>query len=240
MSDTSSAPVAIVDYGMGNLFSVLQACKSVGLPAIITNVKPALLHASAVILPGVGAFGTAMKNLEALDLVAVLKDVRAAGIPLIGICLGMQLLMTESYEFGRHRGLGMVPGEVVHLLAETKQGSRVKVPQVGWNTIRPYSKVQTDQSSAVNAWKETLLKGTSPGDYMYFVHSFYCRPNDTRFGLAYTSYGAVEFCSALQDRNLFGCQFHPERSGPGGLRLYANIAEVVKRREGEERRARKA
>lgn len=132
MSDRSTGSVVIVDYGMGNLFSVLRACQSVGVDAVVTNKKQDILDASGVILPGVGAFGEAMRNLAALDLIPVLRDVAANGTPLLGICLGMQLLMSESREFGRHRGLDLIRGDVVQLPMEAERELVSKVPHVGW------------------------------------------------------------------------------------------------------------
>ncbi len=221
MSEGSELSVAIVDYGLGNLFSVKQACQRAGLAAAITSSKGELLQANAVLLPGVGAFGDAMDALRKLDLVPVLNDVAASGKPLVGICLGMQLLMTHSYEFGRHQGLGILEGEVVRLTPGEPAGvaRRLKVPQIGWNRIR-----MTDGGT----WDGSLLDGLQDGEWMYFVHSFYVRPADPSVGLSVTRYGAVEFCSSLRRGNLFACQFHPERSGPMGIRLYENLASQLK------------
>lgn len=221
--------VAIVDYGMGNLFSVQQACERVGLRAVITSSTQQCLAAAAVILPGVGAFGDAMHTLGRLDLVSPLRELAASGRPLMGICLGMQLLMTESLEFGRHEGLGLIPGTVVRLddgdgPFTASGGRRLKVPQVGWNKIRT-----APHRAAASGWGGSLLEGIPEGAWMYFVHSFYARPEDSRTVLAMTQYGPVEFCSSIQVGHIFGCQFHPERSGPTGLRIYHNLAALVNR-----------
>lgn len=226
MSDISVPQVAIVDYGMGNLFSVKHACEQVGLQAIITRQQREILTASAVILPGVGAFGVAMETLTNLGLVECLQEVGASKKFLLGICLGMQLLMTESHEFGLHQGLGLIEGQVVRLQEEDSRQRRVRVPQVGWNRVHeprrdPYS---TSNPSIVSSWNGTLLDGFMDGEYMYFVHSFYCMPINARVILAKTSYGESEFCSAVHYSNIFGCQFHPERSGIQGMRLYRNLA----------------
>lgn len=223
MSDQSTGRVVIVDYGMGNLFSVLRACQSVGVDAVVTNKKQDILDASGVILPGVGAFGEAMRNLATLDLIAVLRDVAASGRPLLGICLGMQLLMGESHEFGRHHGLGLVRGDVVQLPMETAQGLVSKVPHVGWESVHP-PQGAVPGGGLAPAWNGTALQTLAPGEYMYFVHSFYCRPEQEDKVLSVTRYGAFEFCSSLIDGNVTGCQFHPERSGPSGLRIYRNFA----------------
>jgi len=208
--------VAIVDYGLGNLFSVEQACAFVGLNSIITNSKEDILGAAAVILPGVGAYGDAMLTLHRLDLVNVLRDIAESPKPLVGICLGLQLLMTESYEFGRHMGLGIIEGPVVRFDAP-KEGERIlKVPQIGWNRIfHPTNGLR---------WHGTLLDGIDDAEYMYFVHSYIVQPQDSNVILAASRYGHIEFCSGIQHHNVFACQFHPERSGPGGMKVYQNLA----------------
>jgi imidazole glycerol-phosphate synthase subunit HisH len=216
MPETPARPrVAIVDFGLGNLFSVSQACRQVGLEARITEDHREVLAAQALILPGVGAFGDAMSALRRLDLAGAIKDFAASGRPLLGICLGMQLLMGHSQEFGHHPGLGLIEGEVVHLGQLQEGGRRLKVPQVGWNRIEP---------PRAGAWQGSLLEGLEPGEFMYFVHSFYCRPSDPGLTLTHTTYGQVRFCSALTRGGITACQFHPERSGAAGLAVYRNLA----------------
>lgn len=212
--------VAIVDFGMGNLFSVQQACQAVGLQPVITTSARELLEADAVILPGVGAFGDAMATLEHLELIDVLRELALSGRPFMGICLGQQLLMTESFEFSHHRGLNLIEGDVVPLKEMRQGGLRLKVPQIGWNRIA---------APKAEHWDASCLEGVSQGEFMYFVHSFYVRPRDADVILATTRYGSVEFCSALRRGQLFACQFHPERSGPAGLRIYRNFAAQVRR-----------
>ena len=226
MSDPGKAAVAIVDYGMGNLFSVLRACQTIGLEADITNSERSIVRAAAIILPGVGAFGVAMDNLHKLRLVDVLKEAVAEGKPLLGICLGMQLLLTESREFGRHQGLGIIDGDVVGLPEGTNGGCRLKVPQVGWNSIRPVTESQPGNARD-SYWDGTILQELADGEYLYFVHSYYCRPVD-RAILSRTQYGALEFCSTVRQNNVHGCQFHPERSGMQGLQVYRNFASIVR------------
>ncbi len=210
---------------MGNLFSVKQACEQVGLNAIITNSKKTILASSAVILPGVGAFGDAMQILEQLDLVQVIQELANSGKPVAGICLGMQLLMTESHEFGRHRGLGLIEGEVTRLSVDTHLDRPLKVPHMGWSRI--YSADSIDEQVPVGAWKGSLIEDLPNGTFMYFVHSYYPKPESPDVRLSLTRYGSLEFCSSFQKRNIFGCQFHPERSGPRGLAIYRKLAASI-------------
>lgn len=230
MRDGSNVRIAIVDYGMGNLFSVSQACQQAGLQASVTTSRHEILSASAVILPGVGAFGLAMETLNKLDLVGPLRDVAASQAVLMGICLGMQLLMTESQEFGRHGGLGIVEGEAVPLPAAAVSHG-FKVPHIGWNQIHgnPRSDLLHSLSSGGSTWKGSFLEGLPDGDFMYFVHSYYCKPVDSAVLLSTTRYGPIEFCSALHRGNIMGCQFHPERSGQSGLRVYRNLSAMLNR-----------
>ena len=208
--------VAILDYGLGNLFSIEQACAFVGLNSIITKSKKDILDADAVILPGVGAYGDAMLTLHRLDLVNVLRDVAESPKPLVGICLGLQLLMTESYEFGHNKGLGIIEGPVVRFDAPKEKERILKVPQIGWNRIfQPVEGLR---------WRGTLLDRIGEGEYMYFVHSYTVQPQDSNVILSNSRYGHLEFCSSIQHHNLFACQFHPERSGPAGMKLYHNLA----------------
>jgi imidazole glycerol-phosphate synthase subunit HisH len=213
-----SSYVAIVDYGLGNLYSVQHACGHAGMSAAVTSSKEDILAADAVILPGVGAFGDAMANLRRLDLVGPLRDIAQSRKPLVGICLGMQLIMSESFEFGRHEGLGIVRGPVVRFEQPTEGSRTLKVPQVGWNRIYPAKQ---------GAWAGTLLEGQREGEHMYFVHSFYAKPADPAAALAVSRYGHIEFCSALRLGNVMAFQFHPERSGPAGLRVYSGLAKLI-------------
>ncbi len=210
--------VAIVDYGLGNLYSVKQACAHVGLDAVITSAKRDLLEADAVILPGVGAFGDAMATLRRLDLVSVLQDIATTNKPLVGICLGIQLLMTESFEFGQHKGLGIIEGTVVRLSELVESERALKIPHVGWNRIHHLPK----------SWQDTLLEGLCDGAYMYFVHSFIVWPQNEDVIISKTRYGDTEFCSSLQYKNVFACQFHPERSALTGIRIYQNLATQIR------------
>ena len=214
------ATVAIVDYGLGNLFSVAQACRHAGLDAGITGDARAVAAADAVLLPGVGAFGDAMAALRERGLDATLVDLARSGKPLIGICLGLQLLMTESREFGTHAGLGLIAGTVERLPeAADGRGRRLKVPQVGWAPIRPAPGAD---------WGETPLAGVPADAHMYFVHSYCVRPADPEVVVATTPFVDGAFCSAVRVGRVFGCQFHPERSASVGLAIYRNMARVLK------------
>jgi glutamine amidotransferase len=221
MPDIPNPHVAIVDYGMGNLFSVKHACEYVDLQASITSSCQEILDADAVILPGVGAFGDAMETLRQLDLVSTLQEVASSAKPLVGICLGMQLLMTESYEFGRHAGLDVIPGTVVRLDNLHSRNKTLKVPYVCWNQMYR-------SESANDPWAGSLLDGLPDGVFMYFVHSFFVKPDAQGIAIATTRYGDAEFCSALHYRNIFACQCHPERSGRQGLKVYHNLASKLK------------
>lgn len=198
---------------MGNLFSVKQACQHAGLSVAITQSPEEVVEADATILPGVGAFADAMSNLRDLGMVSALRQVADSGKPLVGICLGMQLLMTVSAEFGRHEGLDIVPGSTVWLEPHASDGRTMKIPHMSWNELR-----------GIRPWRGTLLEGLPDGVLQYFVHSLCVRPSDANVVLATTTYGDNVFCSALQHRNVFGCQCHPERSGPAGLSVYSNLA----------------
>ena len=211
--------VAIVDYALGNLYSIKHACERVGLESIITSSRDEILQADGVLLPGMGAYGEAMQTLHKLDLVTVLQDYMASGRPLIGICLGIQLLLTESYEFGNHKGLGIIEGAVIPLDHPHEGERELKIPQVGWNQLH-----------ASRSWDGTPLEDIPNNEYMYFVHSFVPKPQDVNVVLSTTNYGGVEFCSSIQQKNIFACLFHPERSGIAGLRIYQNLAAQFKQR----------
>ncbi|QJB56578.1 imidazole glycerol phosphate synthase subunit HisH [Pseudodesulfovibrio sp. zrk46] len=217
--------VAIIDYGVGNLFSIKHACTYVGLNAGVTNDKQELLNAKVVILPGVGAFGDAMQALKKLDLVEPIHDIVAKGTRLLGICLGQQLLFDESEEFGSHPGLGLIPGVVKYFPVQEIDGRTYKVPQVGWNTIEPPS------GGSVESWNSTLLEGVKPGVEMYFVHSCYVAPENPETVLTESQYGDVRFCSACSSGNVTAFQFHPERSGEVGISIYKNLANYIQSEE---------
>ena len=210
--------IAIVDYGVGNLRSVQKALERVGAQAIVSDDPAVLDAARGVILPGVGAFGDAMANLHSRELLAPVLRQAGKRKPLLGICLGMQLLFDESEEMGHHPGLGLLPGRVVRF-----PEGKLKVPHIGWNQLRLPAATMTG---------EGLLEGIAPGAYAYFVHSYYAMPEHEADVLATTEYG-VAFASVVGRETVWGAQFHPEKSQEVGLRLLANFCRLVAGEEGE-------
>ncbi len=192
--------IAIVDYGVGNLFSLTQSLKKIGADCVITGDKGVIHSADKLILPGVGAFGDAAERLTQTGLGDVIKEECAQGKPLLGICLGMQLLFNKSFEYGEHLGLGLISGEVLPLKDYVKD---FKIPHIGWNSLTLYD-------------DNALFKDAKQGDYVYFVHSYFAKCDE---GLsATTDYGA-EITAAVRKGNVFGMQFHPEKSGEVGLKM---------------------
>ncbi len=200
--------IAIIDYDMGNLKSVHKAFESVGHRATVTRDPKVIADASHVVLPGVGAFGDCMRNLERYGLVGPVLGALRAGKPFLGICLGFQLLFSESEEFGTHRGLGVIPGRVVRF-ASGGSAIPMKVPHMGWNSIA------IGKGSPV-------LDGVPNGAFMYFVHSYFVVPDDHSVACTMTDYGRPFVSSVVRD-NIFGCQFHPEKSQSAGLRIIRNF-----------------
>jgi glutamine amidotransferase len=205
--------IAVVDYGVGNLFSLKSGLSALGLSAKVTGEYNEILAADSIILPGVGAFGDAMEKLNAGGLTPALKEAVRAGKPLLGICLGMQLLFEESFEFGRHEGLGLIPGSVCPLEPDLKAGGfGYKVPHMGWNPL------------IIKEKDCPLLKYTPEGLHVYYVHSFYAKRCDG-FVAAGSEYG-VFVPGLVRNGNVYGTQFHPEKSGSPGLRILRAFAEV--------------
>jgi len=200
----------IIDYGMGNLRSVQKAVQSLGFPAEISAQAAVLRGADALILPGVGAFPQAMANLEQRKLLPELK----ANLhkPFLGICLGMQLLLSQSEEFGLHPGLDIIAGEVKYFRKAEKFPAELPVPHMGWNDVR--------QRPCA------LFRGLPESFSVYFVHSYYVKPKAPEVAAGITQYG-LDFCSALAKDNVFGVQFHPEKSGETGLQILRNFLSLV-------------
>ena len=207
------AHVTIVDYGLGNLFNVGRAFEALRRRATASSDASDVRRAERIVIPGVGAFGEGMRNLERLGMVRAIQDVAASGRPVLGICLGMQLLMDESEEFGTWPGLGLARGRVARL--DPGAGVRVKVPQIGWNSIEPPS----DDGRPMG---DHPLGGYPPGSHAYFVHSYVVRPAGAEDEVATTTYGADRFCSVIRHANVAGFQFHPEKSAQVGLTLLRN------------------
>ena len=197
--------IAIIDYGMGNLRSVSKAFEAMGHQAVDTREARVIADASHVVLPGVGAFGDCMANLERYELIAPIHAAVQSGKPFLGICLGLQLLFTESEEFGVHKGLGIIPGRVKKIVLEPP----LKVPHMGWNEI------QIVQSAPPFA-------GIATGSYCYFVHSYYVEPVESSVIATVTEYGR-SFASAVWKDNVVACQFHPEKSQAVGLQVIKNF-----------------
>ena len=209
MAWVSRDMIALIDYGMGNLGSVAKALRRVGLQPAITSQPADVEAAEAVVLPGVGACGDCMDSLRAVGLIDPLKDAIAAGKPYLGICLGLQVLFTESEESGGVPCLDIIPGRVVRFSHD------LKVPQIGWNQIRKRSDTP-------------LLNGVEDGAYVYFVHSYHVVPADDAVIATTTEYG-YEFVSGIASGSMFATQFHPEKSQSVGLQILSNFREVVDR-----------
>lgn len=227
MGEITSPQVAIVDFGMGNLFSIKQACKHADLQVKITSSKNELLKSDAIILPGVGAFGDAMARLQKLDLVTPIQEFARSKKLIVGICLGMQLLMTESHEFGHFKGLGIVEGTVTPFPGQVNSSRRLKIPHIGWNKIFSTEQNSDFYNLGKNVLSNSPFAGLSKNEFMYFSHSFFVKPEDSSLILSTTNYGGIEFCSSLIFDNIFACQFHPERSGFQGLKIYQNLSSLI-------------
>lgn len=201
--------IAIVDYGVGNLFSLKCSLESIGASVTVTGDEAVLRRADKLILPGVGAFADAAKKLRGTGLDRVIQEEAAAGKPILGICLGMQLLFDRSFEFGEHRGLGLISGDVVPMAGVIPEA--LKIPHIGWNALRFHK-------------KSPLFRFIREGDYVYFVHSYYAARCDGSV-IASTEYG-TPLTAAVQNGNVYGCQFHPEKSGTVGLNILKAFAQL--------------
>lgn len=201
---------AIIDYGVGNLFSLTSSLKAIGSDAVVTNDINEIKKADRIILPGVGAFEDAVKKLYSTGLVEPLMEEISNGKPLLGICLGMQLLFERSFEYGEHKGLGLIPGEVVPL--EGAIDKSLKVPHIGWNKL---IKTKTD---------EPLLKELADNAYVYYVHSFYAK-TDPEYITGVSEYG-ISVTGSVRNKNVMGTQFHPEKSGRAGLLILKAFCEL--------------
>ena len=198
--------IAIIDYGLGNIESVKYALDRLETGSVVTSAADEIAAADGVILPGVGAFSQAMENLRKLELIEPIRSVAASGRPFMGICLGLQLLFSESHEHGRHDGLAIIAGTVERLPAGEK------IPHMGWNQLQQVSPCK-------------LFDGVPAGDWFFFAHSYYVVPADASVVVGTTDYGG-SFASAVQQGSVFAVQFHPEKSGPTGLTMLGNFCEL--------------
>ena len=202
--------IAIIDYGVGNLFSLQSSLAMIGAQAVVTGDADVLRSAERLILPGVGAFGDARQKLAQTGLDAALCAEAARGKPILGICLGMQMLFEKSLEYGEHEGLGLIPGQVVSMAGRLPSG--LKIPHIGWNTL------------SIRKPDHPLMKYTGSGDCVYFVHSFYAA--DCADSVIATAEYGIDVTAAVAKGNVMGCQFHPEKSGTVGLGILKAFCEM--------------
>lgn len=201
--------IAIMDYGIGNLGSVKNALDHLGLDNVITSDKNIILSADKIILPGVGAFSDAINTFRSYGFDKVIDEAFKKNTPILGICVGMQMLFERDYEYGTHKGLGILKGEIIRF-NDLNNGVKYKIPHMGWNQI----KVVDDNP---------LLKGLD-GKYVYFVHSYYCPSSSD--AIAMTNYAGINYVSAVRRGNVYATQFHPEKSGDVGLQILRNFGEL--------------
>ncbi len=209
--------IVVVDYGVGNLRNVYKALEAAGAQPVVVNDPAGLRDAAAIVLPGVGAFGDAAANLRGAGFEGPLLDAIAAGVPMLGICVGMQLLFDVSGEMGTHRGLGVIPGRVERFAGGLigEDGRSLKVPQIGWNQLH-------------HDGRDPLLDGVADGAYAYFVHSYYCVPEGSQHTLA-TTYFGLDYASVVRIENVWGIQCHPEKSQSVGLGILRNFLALAGR-----------
>jgi len=208
--------IAVIDYGVGNLFSLLSSLKYVGLDTKLTNDIEEIQSAKGIILPGVGAFRDAIGNLEKYGLKETLINEAKNGKPFLGICLGMQMLFEKSYEYGEYEGLGLINGTVEEIKKYIPENSDLKIPHMGWNSLIINERFKDDK----------ILKDVDNNEYVYYVHSYFAK-TDTKNIVTYSEYG-TKIPGIVKNKNVYGMQFHPEKSGDTGLKLLKNWGELVK------------
>lgn len=214
--------VGIIDYKINNLKSIRKAFEKVGASNKIISSSEDIFSTKSLILPGIGAFGDGMNKLKQRDLIKGLKCAIKDGIPLLGICLGMQMFFTESEEFGLHEGLNLILGKVVSFKPSRKfQIGEYKIPHVGWNELNKSDSTQLK-------WKESILKNVEEKSDVYFTHSFFSIPSNSNEILATSKYCNQEYCAVAQKDNIVGTQFHPEKSGVVGLKILKNFVDTIK------------
>lgn len=211
---TTKPSVTVVDYGRGNLLSVVRAFERVGAEVTVTDDAEAIAAAVRLVIPGVGAFADAMGELSRRNLIDPLKAYAETGRPMLGVCVGMQILFDSGEEFGEFAGLGLMPGRVTPIAGRSSM--RLKIPHIGWNRLLP-----------ANEWDHTILAGLGEDPYCYFVHSFAAVPESDDVLLSQMAYGDLCLTAAVRRENIWGCQFHPEKSGETGLKIISNFLELA-------------
>lgn len=207
--------ICIVDYGIGNIHSAMKGIKRFTNDVILTEKAADIDRATALILPGQGAFAAGMDGLRQRGLLEAVRNAAKRNIPILGICLGAQLLLEKGHEFGEYEGLGFLPGEVVHF---PMLSDDAKIPHMGWNSLQTNDAVQ---------WESTILAGLPQEANMYFIHSYILQPQKKEHILAQTTYGGLTFPSVIGRDTIYGCQFHPEKSGSEGLKIIENFVQLV-------------
>ena len=208
--------IAVIDYGVGNLFSLLSSLNYVGLHTKLTNDIEEIKNANGIILPGVGAFRDAIGNLEKYGLKETLINEAKSGKPFLGICLGMQMLFEKSYEYGEYEGLGLINGTVEEIKKYIPENSDLKIPHMGWNSLIINERFKDDK----------ILKDVDNNEYVYYVHSYFAK-TDMKNIVTYSEYG-TKIPGIVKNENVYGMQFHPEKSGDTGLKLLKNWGELIK------------
>jgi len=210
--------VTIADYGVGNLQSVARAIEFCGATPVVTSDSRVIAKADRFLLPGVGAFQDGMKGLSETGVLDGILEFAQTGRPFLGICLGMQMLMDSSLEFGHNDGLGLIHGTCVSIPTTSTEGVRVKVPHIGWSELA--------KSPESPSWSQTIFADVNLGEEVYFVHSWMVQPIHSASVLAVTQYGGHQITAALQENQYIGCQFHPEKSGPTGLKIISSFLKM--------------
>ena len=205
--------ITIVDYGVGNLRSLIRAFEHFDADVIISEDPNELAKSAAIVLPGDGTFKAGIEGLKVRGLTGTVKDFAASKRPILGICLGAQILMSVGFEFGNYKGLNLIPGRVVKF-----PNVREKIPQLGWNKL-----IQPKR----RRWDNTLLAGVKPASFVYFIHSYIMEPKNKKDILAYSIYGELTFASVVSNGSIYGCQFHPEKSGETGLAMIKNFINLA-------------
>lgn len=214
----SRAETVVIDYGVGNPLNVCRALEAVGAKPVRSRDPREIEKADRIVLPGVGAFGACVQRLRDFELLQPLRDYLASAKPYLGICVGMQMLLEVGEEFGEHQGLAAIPGRVVPVPEVGVDGTRHKIPNIGWRALQ--------KPEGSSAWDGTILSDIREGEHVYFLHSFMAVPKDAGYQLAAIDYDGQIICAAMHKDATYGCQFHPEKSGPAGLTILRNFLAV--------------